>query len=333
MRYGIIGCGRIHRNHAQAARLVDGVELVGVADTDEGRRDAAVAEWGVPGYADYRQLVAGGVDAVAVCLPHALHADVCVDLANAGVHVLCEKPIANTLEEADRMIEACERNGVQLGVVFQHRFNENSLTLRDLIGSGTLGKLVVGTATFQYHKEPSDAAYFGWRGSYRDAGGGALGNFGVHTVDLFLWLMGAVRDVHGLVGTLTMGTEVEDTAVACVRFQHGALGTIASSIASAPEFESRIAVSGTRASAVLSDSRRLEVEHTDGRRDVYAYEGQFDAANFDTKPPYGRGHIGVLSDFAEAVRDRRPPKSDGVSARQTLAVISAVYDLELAARA
>lgn len=328
MRYGIIGCGRIHRNHAQAARRLDGVELVGVVDFDEPRVQAAAKEWGVPGYTDYHDLVAAGVDAAAICLPHDLHADVCVDLAEAGIHVLCEKPIATTLEDATRMIEACDAAGVRLGVVFQHRFNENSILLRRLIDSGALGTIVMGTAVFQYHKSPADAAYFGWRGNYPQAGGGTLGNFGVHTVDLFLWLMGGVTATRGFVDTLLMGTEVEDTGAVALRFKSGALGTIAATIASAVSFESRIVVAGSNATATLTDSTRLEVEYLDGRRHTHAFQGDFDDPSFESKPPYGRGHIGLLHDFAAAIREGRPPASDGRSARETQAVITSVYEQE-----
>lgn len=328
MRYGIIGCGRIHRIHAQAARLIDGVELVGVADPDEERLRAAAGEWDVPGYRDHHELLAAGVDAVAICLPHGMHAEACIDAAQAGVHVLCEKPIATTLADADRMIETCDRAGVQLGVVFQHRFNENSVLLRRLIDSGEMGSVVFATATFQYHKSPADAAYFGWRGNMAQAGGGTLGNFGIHTVDLFLWLMGQVADVHGFVATLVMGTEVEDTGVAVVRFQSGALGTIASTIASSVDFESRIVIGATEATATLTDSSRLEVERRDGRREIHAFENQYANPLFETKPPYGRGHIGVIQDFAAAIREGRPPACDGRSARATQGVITAIYEQE-----
>src|SRR4051794_21682165 len=111
LRLGVIGCGRIHRNHAQAARAVDGVSLVGVSDVDEEKLAASTDEWGVPGYSDYREMLAE-VDAVSVCLPHHLHAPVCAELAAAGIHVLCEKPLATSLEESDEIIAACERHGV-----------------------------------------------------------------------------------------------------------------------------------------------------------------------------------------------------------------------------
>ncbi|MEA2227361.1 MAG: UDP-N-acetyl-2-amino-2-deoxyglucuronate dehydrogenase [Solirubrobacteraceae bacterium] len=332
MRYGIVGCGPIHRNHAQAARLVDGVELVGVVDVDDERRAAAAREWDVPGYRTHADLVAAGVDAVGVCVPHSLHVELCLDLAQAGVHVVCEKPLATTLEDVDRIIEACEEHAVELAVVFQHRFNETSQLLRGLIARGALGQLVLGTAVFQYHKSPADSAYFGWRGSFEAAGGGALGNFGIHTVDLFCWLMGEVSEAHGCIGTVTMGTEVEDTAVVAVRFENGAFGTVASTIASSPSYESRIAISGTLGSAVMVDSRRLDVEYLDGRREQHVFEERLDDPAFETKPAYGRGHIGVLDDFARALREGGTPVCSARSARRTHALVSAVYEQTLADR-
>jgi UDP-N-acetyl-2-amino-2-deoxyglucuronate dehydrogenase len=333
MRYGIIGCGRIYQNHVRAAQLVDGIELVGLADSDGASLAKAVEETGLPGFSDYHQLVDAGAEAVGLCLPHDAHAEVCIDLAQRGVHILSEKPLATTLEECDRMIAACESAGVQLGVVFQHRFNENSVLLRRLIDNGDLGDLVLGTAIFQYHKEPADAAYFEWRGSIRQAGGGVLANFGVHTIDLLLWLMGPARDAHGFIGTLTMGTEIEDTGVAAIRFESGALGTVAATLASSVDFESRLCVAGTKATAVLTDSSSLEVQRVDGRSATYRFDGLLADKAYPTKAPYGRGHIDVLKDFAEAVRDGRPPAADGRSARQTMAVITKIYraahDMEL----
>lgn len=325
MRYGIIGCGRIYQNHVRAAQLVDGIEVVGLADSDEETLAKAVDQTGLRGFSDYHQLVDAGAEAVALCLPHSAHAEVCIDLAKRGVHILSEKPLATTLDDCDRMIEACDAAKVQLGVVFQHRFNENSVILRRLIDDGDLGDLVLGTAIFQYHKAPADAAYFEWRGSIRQAGGGVLANFGVHTIDLLLWLMGPAKAAHGFIGTLSMGTEIEDTGVAAVQFESGALGTIAATLASAVDFESRLCISGTKATAVLTDSSALEVQRVDGRSATYRFDGLLDDKAYPTKAPYGRGHIDVLRDFAEAVRDGRPPASDGRSARQTQSVITKIY--------
>jgi predicted dehydrogenase len=325
MKFGILGCGRIYQNHVNAARLVDGVELVGVADKDEKRLAQAVEKSGVAGYADHHELVDAGAEAIALCLPHSMHADVCVELAQRGVHVLSEKPLSTTLADADRMIAECDSAGVQLGVVFQHRFNENSVILRRLIDNGGLGELVLGTAIFQYHKAPADAAYFEWRGSMERAGGGVLANFGVHTLDLFLWMMGKVTAAQGLVGTLTMGTEIEDTGVASLRFENGALGTVAATLASSVEFESRLCIAGTKGTAVLTDSSRLDVQYIDGRGANHSFQSSDADPLYPTKPPYGRGHIDVLADFAAAVRDGRPPACDGRSARETQAVIAEIY--------
>jgi UDP-N-acetyl-2-amino-2-deoxyglucuronate dehydrogenase len=325
MRYGIIGCGRIYQNHVRAAQLVDGVEVVGLADADEGALAKAVEQTGLPGFSDYHQLIDAGAEAVALCLPHDAHAEVCIDLAQRGVHILSEKPLATTLDECDRMIEACDAAGVQLGVVFQHRFNENSRLLRALIDNGDLGDLVLGTAIFQYHKDPADAAYFEWRGSIRQAGGGVLANFGVHTVDLLLWLMGPAKAAHGFIKTLTMGTEIEDTGAAAIEFESGALGTLAATLASSVDFESRLCIAGTKATAVLTDSSSLELQRVDGRSATYRFDGLLADKAYPTKAPYGRGHIDVIRDFAESVRDGRPPAADGRSARRTQAVISKIY--------
>lgn len=328
LRYGIIGCGRIHRNHAQAVRALRGVELVGVADLADGPRDAAAAEWGVPGYARYDELLAAGVDAVSVCLPHHLHAPVCTDLADAGVHVLCEKPLATSLEDCDLIIEAAERNDVRLGVVYQHRFNANSQLLRSLLDAGRLGTPILGTALFQYYKSPDDTAYFagsGWRGTWKREGGGVLNTHAVHAIDLVCWLLGSVAHAHGEIATLTHHVEVEDTGVALLRFENGALATVAASMSVGVGFESRVTISGTDGVAVLTDSRRLDVEYLDGSTEAHAFDQPLNADSFRTNLAYGRGHLAQIEDFVGAINERRPPLCNGRDGRVVLEVVSRIY--------
>jgi UDP-N-acetyl-2-amino-2-deoxyglucuronate dehydrogenase len=329
IRHGIIGCGRIHRNHAQAVRALEGIELVGVSDVNEETLNAAATEWGVPGYASYQEMFAAGVDSVSLCLPHHLHAPVCAEAAAAGVHVLMEKPLATSVEECDEIIEVCERHGVQLGVVYQHRFNENTQLLRELLQSGKLGKPILGTALFQYFKSPEDTAYFagsGWRGTWERDGGGVINSHAVHAVDLVCWLLGTVVDAQGSIATLIHSFEVEDTGVAMLRFESGALATVAASMAVGTKFENRITISGTNGVAVLTDSRRLDVEYLNGARESHVFEPKLDDPDYPTNLAYGRGHIAQLADFAAAIRDGRRPLCDGRDARNLLDVIKRVYE-------
>lgn len=329
LKLGIIGCGRIHRNHAQAARAVEGVELVGVSDVDEATLQASAREWAVPSHPDYRALLAAGVDMVSICLPHHLHAPVCADAAAAGVHVLMEKPLATSLEESDDIIDACERGGIKLGVVYQHRFNENTLLLRRLLQEGRLGRPILGSALFQYHKSPTDTSYFagsGWRGTWERDGGGVLNAHAVHTIDLVMWLLGPrVVEVKGLIATLKHEIEVEDTGVAVLRLENGALATVAGSMSVGVKFDTRIVVSGTKGVATLTDSRRLDVEFLDGARESHAFEDNLSDAAFQTNLAYGRGHIAQLADFAAAIREDRAPLCDGHDARRVLEVVKSVY--------
>ena len=329
MRYGIIGCGRIHRNHAQAAMSLPGVELVGVADVNSESLAKATSEWNVPGYLDFRDLVAAGVDAVGVCLPHHLHAPVCIELANLGVHILCEKPLATSLKDCDAIIEAAEKNNVKLGVAFQHRFNANVTALKQLLMSGRLGKPILGTALFQYYKNPNDSAYFegsGWRGTWNREGGGVINTHAVHAVDLLCYFLGNVIAAKGLITALTHHQEVEDTGVGLFHFDSGAVGTAAASMSAGVKFESKITISGTEGIAVLTDSRRLEIEFLNGGQEKHIFDEPLDNPDFQTNLAYGRGHIAQLSDFAAAIRENRSPLSDGKSARNTFFAIDSLYD-------
>lgn len=329
MRYGIIGCGRIHRNHAQAAIGLPEVELVGVADVNPNNLAKATSEWGVPGYEDFHDLIAAGVDAVGVCLPHHLHASVCIELANLGIHILCEKPLATSLKDCDDIIAAAEKNDVKLGVVFQHRFNPNVMLLHKLLTSGQLGKLIFGTALFQYYKNPNDSTYFegsGWRGTWEREGGGVINTHAVHAVDLLCHFLGNVTEAKGLITALTHHQEVEDTGVGIFRFDSGALGTVAASMSAGVKFESKITISGTDGVATLTDSRKLEIEYLNGGQEKHIFDEPLDNPEFQTNLAYGRGHIAQLSDFADAIRDNRIPLSDGNSARNTFFAVNSLYD-------
>jgi UDP-N-acetyl-2-amino-2-deoxyglucuronate dehydrogenase len=193
---------------------------------------------------------------------------------------------------------------------------------------GRLGQPVLGTALFQYYKSPDDTSYFagsGWRGSWEREGGGVLNTHAVHAVDLVCWLLGSVEFAQGAIATLTHNVEVEDTGVALLRFESGALATVAASMSVGVGFESRVTVSGTKGVAVLTDSRRLDVEYLGGATESHVFDEPLDGEGFRTNLAYGRGHIAQLEDFVSAIREGRAPLCDGHDGRRVLEVVKSIY--------
>jgi predicted dehydrogenase len=201
-RAAVVGCGDVSVVHLQAIAKLDDVELVGVCDTDQDRAAAAAERYGVPRFADHRQLLAAvRPDVVHVCTPHDQHTPVAVDCLEARVAVLVEKPVAHTVAEADRLIAAADRHpDVKVGICLQNRYNATTRAARDLLASGELGEVRGGSATVLWHRDPAYYQSRPWRGRKARSGGGVLINQAIHTLDLMELLVGDVVRVHGHAG-------------------------------------------------------------------------------------------------------------------------------------
>ena len=268
MRFAIIGIGNIAPIHAAAIRGVPGAELVAVATRQEDRGRAFAAEHGGTWYADYRELLAQAqADVVTICTPHDLHAPMTLAAAQAGVHVLCEKPMARNTAECDAMIAACDRAGVTLGVVFQSRYERLSLSLKDALDAGRLGRLLWASANTLWHR--TDAYYRSgpWRGTWEHEGGGVLINQAIHAIDLLIWLAGMPVSVTARARTLNHAIEVEDAALALLDYADGRLGLIQATTAAFPGYPERLEFFGSRGSAVYHKGQaRLEWHLADPAR-------------------------------------------------------------------
>ncbi|HUG52974.1 MAG TPA: Gfo/Idh/MocA family oxidoreductase, partial [Vicinamibacteria bacterium] len=252
IRLAIVGAGVVARYHAQAIAAAPGTRLVATCRADPSKAAAAEAEFGVPCETDYDALLARpDLDAVCICTPSGAHAAQTVAAARAGKHVLVEKPMALTLEDADAMIEAADGAGVRLGVALQRRTEPAYQAVRGAIAAGALGRLVMGLALVPYHRGQAYYDSAAWRGTWAQDGGGALMNQGIHIVDLLLWFLGDVEEVQAHSATVAHAIEVEDNAVATLRFKSGALGSIVATTAAAPGFPHRVEVYGTRGGVQL----------------------------------------------------------------------------------
>jgi UDP-N-acetyl-2-amino-2-deoxyglucuronate dehydrogenase len=328
--FGIVGAGVIGQVHADAVGLVPGARLAAVTDEAPGRAKALAGAWDCAAEPDLAALLArDDVDVVCVCVPSGLHAAVGVRAAAAGKHLVIEKPIDVTLDAADRIIAAARSGGVLATVISQHRFDTGLGELRRLLDSGMLGTPLLGEASTKWHRTQDYYDSAAWRGTWA-MDGGSLMNQGVHYVDLLLWTMGPVTEVTAICATQAHRIEVEDTALALVRFASGALGTIMSTTAAYPGFAQRLEVTGSNGTVIVEDGRMTRRELAAGRT-----AGTAPAAGPGATPATGAArpggmdpsaHAAQIAEFLAAIEAGRQPAVTAESARAALEVVCAVYE-------
>jgi len=330
--FGIVGTGVIAAMHAAAIATLPGARLAAVTDVAGGAAAAFAAARGCAAEPSLDALLARpDVDVVCVCVPSGLHAEVGVRAARSGKHLVVEKPLDVTLAAADRLIEAARAAGVTLTVISQHRFDPGLIELKRLIGVGALGRLLLAEASTKWYRTQGYYDSAAWRGTWA-MDGGSLMNQGVHYVDLLRWCMGPVTEVTAVYATQAHQIEVEDTALAIVRFGSGAVGTILSSTAAFPGFPQRLEVTGAEGTVIVEDGRIV-------RRAFGPSAGQ-DAG---TGPGDGAGpgnagaaadpaaidvasHAAQIADLLAAVEEGREPAVDGQAGRDALEIVCAVYE-------
>jgi predicted dehydrogenase len=316
--------------HAAAITAVPGARLVAVTDAVPERAiefagtNSCMAEPGLDAL-----LARDDIDVVSVCVPSGLHAEVGIQAAAAGKHLVVEKPIDVSLAAADRLIDAAEAAGVAMTVISQHRFDPGLTELRGLIDDGVLGRLVLGEASTKWYRSQGYYDSGPWRGTWA-LDGGSLMNQGIHYVDLLRWIMGPVTEVSAVCATQGHQVEVEDTALAVLRFSSGAVGTIVSSTAVFPGFAQRLEVSGTGGTVVIEDGEMVYRAFTAGSpvpggtqlpRPADGAGAAANAAALDVA-----SHAAQIADLLTAVEQGTEPSVTGRSGRDALEVVCAVYE-------
>jgi UDP-N-acetyl-2-amino-2-deoxyglucuronate dehydrogenase len=326
IRFGLIGCGRVAPRHAQSLQQLSEAELAAVADIKPSRADHFAADYGATPYYDHRTLLGrDDIDAVSICVPSGLHAQVALDALNAGKHVLVEKPITLSLADADRMIAAAAARDLKLGVVLQNRYNSPMQQVRRLVDEGRLGRLNLGSATVRWYR-PQSYYEDGWHGTIA-MDGGALMNQSIHHIDALQWFMGPVAAVQAYTATRAHEMEAEDVGVAVLRFANGALGTVEGSTLTWPQnLEGSVAIFGEHGSVKIGGTALNRIT-------LWKVEGQLEneaelltSQRVDPPSVYGYSHREVIHDFACAVRDDRRPGTTGSEARKSLELVLAIYE-------
>jgi UDP-N-acetyl-2-amino-2-deoxyglucuronate dehydrogenase len=324
-RIAIIGLGMAVTPHARSlADLHDRVEVVRAFSPSRERREAFARRFPFPTCDSVDAVLEDtSVESVLVLTPPNTHLDIVRRCAASGKHVLLEKPVEITTERAVDLVETCERAGVTLGVVLQHRFRPAAEALASCLRDGRLGAIAGCSATIRlwrpqsYYDEPG-------RGSFARDGGGVLMSQGIHTLDLMLSLAGPVAELRGYTTTSPLHRmETEDMVAAAMRFENGALGTLDATTAAYPGFPERIEIIGRNGTAVLAGTG-LEIAFHDGRTESVAPVATPGGSGADPMAFPHDWHRSLLEDFLNALEGERAPRISGREALKVHRLIDAL---------
>ncbi|MBI2193019.1 MAG: Gfo/Idh/MocA family oxidoreductase [Planctomycetes bacterium] len=330
---GIVGCGMISSFQARAIQELPNAELRGFCSRTESKARAAGEKFGTEWATRIEPFLAWeGLDVVSICTPSGAHAELAVAAARAGKHVMVEKPLEITLPRCDSIIEACRRAGVKLGVIFPSRFHDGSRLIQKALNGGRFGRLSLGDAYVKWWRSQEYYDQGGWKGTKRLDGGGALMNQSIHAIDLLQWFMGPVDSISGSVATLAhRGIEVEDTAVATLRYRNGALGVIEGATSVHPGFLKKLEISGDRGSVILQEENLLAWQFAEERpedasiRETFGSRTKTGGGASDPAAIGHEGHWRQFADFLEAIESGREPLVNGEEGRKSVEIILAVY--------
>ncbi len=343
LKTGIIGTGKVGHLHATALASNPKSEFTAVLGRGPEKTKAFADKYGVAAYTDIDSFVAeSGVEAACVCTPHPAHRDPSVKAALGGMHVLVEKPLASSLEDCDAMIAAADQAGVKLGMVCQRRYYEPCLRIRNAIDDGKLGAPILGLVTMFGWR---DQAYYDsdpWRGKWMEEGGGVLVNQAVHQLDLLLWYMGPVAEVSAYWGNLSHPSiEVEDTAVASIKFKSGALGQIVASNSYNPAIHCKVSVLGSNGAMAggqtdggamfIAGMSTIEEPPLNDFWTIPGEEGLLeqwrkeDTARFKQSDPMERYHDLLIGDFIDSIFEDKEVAISGMAGRDAVELFTGIY--------
>lgn len=342
-RIAILGCGKVAHLHAKAIANLPHAKLVGVWSRSEKTAEGFANQYRVPFFRKIDKLVQQEkVDLVIVCTPHPFHLNPVVDAANAGANVLVEKPLASTLEDADKIIAACKHAGVKLGVVSQRRWYEPVKRVKEAIVDGKIGKPVFGTINMLGWRDKNYYDADEWRGTWKMEGGGVLVNQAPHQLDILLWYMGEIDEVYGHWQNLNHPyIEVEDTALAIVKFKNGGIGNIVVSNSEKPGIYGKVHVHGENGASlgvqtdggamfIAGMTNVLEPPVNDlwsvpGEERMLAKWVEADSAHFNTIDPMVYYMERQIEDYLQALTNNTEPLVTGEEGRRTVELFTAIY--------
>ncbi|MBL8289493.1 MAG: Gfo/Idh/MocA family oxidoreductase [Rubrivivax sp.] len=326
LRFALVGCGRIAANHFESIeRHAERAELVAVCDNDPAALAAAVQRTKAPGFASLAALLEGSKpDCVVLTTPSGLHSQQTIEVAAAGIDVMTEKPMATRWADGLAMVRACDEKGVRLFVVKQNRRNRTLQLLRQCMQLGRFGRVYMVSVNVFWSRPQSYYDSAEWRGTW-EFDGGALMNQASHYVDLLDWLIGPVESVMAYTGTLARNIEVEDTAVAALKWRNGAMGSVNVTMLTWPKnLEGSITILGERGTVRVGGVAVNQIQHWEFDT-PHEMDAAIADANYQTTSVYGFGHPLYYDNVIRVLRGEAQPETDGREGLKSLELLIAMY--------
>ncbi len=329
LRFAIVGCGRIAtQKHAPIlAHELEGAELVAVCDIKHERAMEMGRNYNVPFYTDFHRMMreCRETDVVSLCTESGNHGRHTIALARYGKHIVVEKPIALTLNDADAMREACRRNRCRLFVVQQNRYNPPVRKLKEAVREGRFGRIFLATVRVRWCRHQNYYDRDKWRGTWR-YDGGVFAQQANHYLDAIEWLVGGVKTVFARSANAFAAIEAEDTGTVSLTFRNGALGLIEATTAARPDdIEGSISILGSRGTAEVGGFALNEIKLWKFEENIPGDDAVAELCR--TAPPtvYGFGHYHYLKDVIDAILSHKRAPVGGAEGEKALRLIHAVY--------
>ncbi len=324
INFGILGCGMIANIHAKAILELEGANLIGVADNSYDYAKNFADKYKVKAFNNYDEMLKDeSIDAICICTPSYLHAENSIKALKSGKNVVLEKPMAITVKDANKIIKTCKKTGKILTVISQMRFSDDLVKVKDLILKGAFGKINLCDLYMKYYRSKEYFSSSPWKGRLKYDGGGALMNQGIHGIDLFQYLIGDVKKVKGKIKTVCHNIEVEDTAVATVEFDCGALGVIEASTCAYPGFEREIYIHGDEGYVVLLNNRIKKIM-VDGKEETLIKEDSKGTASDPTALDTTL-HKKQLTNFINTIEGKEELLVTPMEGKKAVKIIEDIY--------
>ena len=343
IRTALVGCGKVADFHALAYAKLEESEFVACCDANMERAQAFAERYGIQAYSDLEQMIREcKVDLLSICVPHPLHASLTVAAADLKCNVLVEKPLAVSLEDCDKIIEAGKRNGVQIGMIAQRRFYRPCMRIKKAIEDGKLGQPIIGTVNMYGWR---DKAYYDsdpWRGTWKGEGGGVMATQATHQIDLLLWYMGEIDEIYGFWKNYNHPyIEVEDTALAIVKFKSGAVGNLVMSNSQNPALYGNVRVHGSNGASVgvqtdggsmfiagmseITEAPYNDIWTVEGEADQLEAMKQEDTEAFFSVDSMHYYHQVQIEEFIHAIQEGKRPLVTAEDGRRAVELMIGVY--------
>ncbi len=326
MNFAIVGCGFIAQKHAKAISTIETATLVAVCDKVPELMRLYETEYNAKAYTDFEEMLKDDlIDVVNICTPSGSHAVLAELATKYGKHIIVEKPIAMTLEETNRIIDAADLNRVKLAVVHPNRFRPVAMKLKEILEAELLGKISHALCIVNWNRGQAYYDQAPWRGT-KDQDGGVLMNQAVHNLDLLLWYMGKPQEIYSMEATRLRSIEAEDVSTGIIRFETGVLATVQASTTVYPKnFEESITIFGEKGTVKIGGANALHFEHLEIEEIDETISQQWIS---DIKEdPWGiPGHEQIIGNMIFAIKEDVPPAVTGEDGRNALALVQAFYE-------